>query len=391
MQALLILSVSCGLLLLTLGIIERRQHQARLNSIPVRILVNGIRGKSTVTRLITAVLAEAGYRVVGKCTGTKPRIIYWYTDQEEEIIRRPEGANIREQKMVTAKAFEAGADAMVMECMAVRPDYQIVYQEKLVQANIVVITNILEDHMEIMGPTLDNVAQAFAGTVPYNGDLVLVDVPYAEYFGKICDERGTRLHLVDCQGIDPADLGRFPYIAFPDNIDIALTVARVLQIEDEVAWRGMLKAQPDPGVATIIPICSADRPGFFLNGFAANDVRSTLRLWRLANALGYPVDDPMVIMNCRSDRMPRTIQFAEELFTRMPIKYLVLMGQSTDPVKQVFERGLLPGVELLDLEGWDCHDIYDRIAPLIQFRVVYGVGNIKGAEELISLLELHRV
>ena len=38
----------------------------RLDSIPVRVNVNGIRGKSTVTRLITGVVQEAEYKTVGK-------------------------------------------------------------------------------------------------------------------------------------------------------------------------------------------------------------------------------------------------------------------------------------------------------------------------------------
>ena len=38
--------------------------------------------------------------------------------------------------------------------MAVNPDYQIVFQEDLVKANIGVIVNVMEDHMDVLGPTL---------------------------------------------------------------------------------------------------------------------------------------------------------------------------------------------------------------------------------------------
>lgn len=66
-----------------------------------------------------------------------------------------------------------GADALVSECMAVNPDYQIVFQEKLLQANIGVIVNVLEDHMDVMGYTLDEVAEAFTATIPHNGHLII--------------------------------------------------------------------------------------------------------------------------------------------------------------------------------------------------------------------------
>ena len=36
----------------------------------IRINVNGIRGKSTITRMTCAVLKEAGYKVIAKTTGT---------------------------------------------------------------------------------------------------------------------------------------------------------------------------------------------------------------------------------------------------------------------------------------------------------------------------------
>ena len=93
-----------------------------------QVNVNGIRGKSTVTRLVTAILAEAGYNVVGKTTGTAARFIT--SDLEEEsIARKPEGANIKEQLACIRRAADLGAEAMVCECMAVNPEYQVVVQD----------------------------------------------------------------------------------------------------------------------------------------------------------------------------------------------------------------------------------------------------------------------
>src|SRR5699024_4030033 len=164
-----------GIGLFFIGKKEFEAHQKNVDRIPFRINVNGIRGKSTVTRLITALLKDANYDVIGKTTGTSARMIYWDTDEEKPIKRRREGPNIGEQKIVIKEAVQYGANALVCECMAVTPDYQITFQNQLLQANIGVIVNVLEDHMDVMGPTLHEVADAFLATIPYNGYLVTIE------------------------------------------------------------------------------------------------------------------------------------------------------------------------------------------------------------------------
>ena len=63
-------------ILLGFGFWEYRSHQFHLNQIALRIHVNGTRGKSSVTRLISAGLRSNGRRVFAKTTGTKARMIY---------------------------------------------------------------------------------------------------------------------------------------------------------------------------------------------------------------------------------------------------------------------------------------------------------------------------
>ena len=57
------------------GLIEFALHQKRIYSIPIRIHVNGTRGKSSVTRLIGSALREGGIQTISKVTGTYPRLI----------------------------------------------------------------------------------------------------------------------------------------------------------------------------------------------------------------------------------------------------------------------------------------------------------------------------
>ena len=137
-----------AVILVILGVNEKQQNNRNVNSIPLRINVNGIRGKSTATRLITSILNEAGYQTMGKTTGTAARKIYPAQDQEVEIKRQPQGANIKEQLTTIKEASAQKMDALVCECMAVKPEYQEIYQHEMFRANIYVIVNVLEDHIE---------------------------------------------------------------------------------------------------------------------------------------------------------------------------------------------------------------------------------------------------
>jgi len=86
------------MLLIAHWIIEYQRHTKNVLSIPIRIHINGTRGKSSVTRLIAAGLREGGKVTVAKTTGTLPRVIL--PDGREAAILRLMGANIIEQKYI---------------------------------------------------------------------------------------------------------------------------------------------------------------------------------------------------------------------------------------------------------------------------------------------------
>ncbi|MFB2349346.1 poly-gamma-glutamate synthase PgsB [Priestia megaterium] len=389
----MILIILCCLFLVGYGVWEYRRHLRKLHSIPVRVNVNGIRGKSTVTRLITGIVKEAGYKTVGKTTGTQARMIYWHTSEEEPIIRRKEGPNIGEQRRVVNEVADIGAEALICECMAVQPDYQITFQNQLIQAKVGVIVNVLEDHMDVMGPTLDEVAQAFTATIPYDGHLVTIEGPYLEYYKKIAAERNTKVIVADNDKVSEAYLREFDYMVFPDNASIGLAVAEALGIDAETAMRGMLNAQPDPGAMRITTFGDEKNPAFLVNGFAANDASSTLRIWERVDSMNYSEKLPIVIMNCRPDRVDRTEQFAEDVMPYIEADVMIAIGQTTSPIAVAHQRGELPTKEFWDMEGASTEEILERMKPYLKDRIVYGVGNIHGsAEPLVeAIIEMKKM
>ncbi len=369
-----------------LGVCEQIRHNKNLNQINHRININGTRGKSTATRLITGILKEAGVKVVGKTTGTSARIIYWNKEEEEPIIRGPLGPNIIEQKAVVKKAVKLGASAFVTECMAVNPDYQIIFQEKLVKANIGVIVNVREDHMDVCGPTLDFIAESFTATIPKNGTLIIDDSSYNDYFTKEAKKRNCRILIADQKEIPDGYLEKFTYVIFPENVAIALAVANALNIDKDTALRGMLNANPDPG-ALMIHSLDNKNPTYFVNGFAANDPNSTRMIWKHITALGYPTKNPMVIVNCRPDRVDRTLQLAEEVLPNMDIDILVAMGQTVKPITEGVNSKKISPQKYINAEGLSSHEVYKTIKDFFINRVIFGIGNIHGGgDELVELI-----
>jgi poly-gamma-glutamate synthase PgsB/CapB len=369
------------LFVLILGIIEKKRHQRNIDSIPIRVNINGIRGKSTVTRLITGVLKETGRKTIGKTTGTSARMIYWDTEEEKPIKRRLEGPNIGEQRNVVKEAAERETEALVSECMAVNPDYQITFQEQMLQANVGVIVNVLEDHMDVMGPTLDEVAEAFTATIPYNGHLIVSESPYVEYYQKVAEKRGTEVIIADNSRISEEYLRQFDYMIFPENASLALAVAEALGIDEETAFRGMLNAPIDPGAMRIAKLGDPKFPSYFVNGFAANDASSTLKIWERLGELGYPTDAPVVIMNCRPDRVDRTEQFAFDVLPYIEMEAVVLIGETTKPIVDEYEAGNIPAKSIYNLENYSTEEIFQELQPFLTNTVIYGVGNIHGAAE----------
>src|SRR5690625_5849032 len=105
--------------------------------------------------------------------------------------------------------------------------------------------------MDVMGPTLDDVAEAFTATIPYDGHLIISDGPYVEYFKKEAATRNTKVIVADNSKIKDSYLRQFEYMVFPANASLSLAVAEARGIDEETAYRGMLNAQPDTGAMRI--------------------------------------------------------------------------------------------------------------------------------------------
>ena len=156
MDILLIIAIALSIFYLGYIVFEKLYNDKIRKSFKYVIHVNGIRGKSTTTRLIDAGFRKLGYKVFSKTTGTYPVMIN--TENCDTPVLRLGKANIREQIRMMRKAYKEKAEVVVLECMAVNPELQEICEHRILHSNVVVITNVREDHIGEMGDTLEELA-----------------------------------------------------------------------------------------------------------------------------------------------------------------------------------------------------------------------------------------
>ena len=354
-------------------------HQRRLDQLDVRVHVNGIRGKSTVTRLVAGVLREGGYVTVAKTTGSAARVIG--PKGEETPIFRRGAATINEQIDVVAEHVDADVEALVIECMAVRPLYQEYSQQYMVRSDITIITNVREDHQEEMGETLEQIADSMAVTTPLAGVLITAeDRPHLrERLQQRALERSSRLVYADPAAVDDEDMRGFDYLQFKDNVAIGLTVARMLGIRRETALQGMWKSVPDVGVVRLRTYDVGGKRVLWVPMFAANDRESVVVTFQTLQAQFPPGATVIGILNNRADRGRRAELFAQMVPTDLApyVDHVVTFGAYEEQVsRKIVELGY--PAERVHLLGETVQPTLEQILSTIAGLVEGEVGVLVG-------------
>ena len=293
-------------ILLTL-LVEAIRHYRTLKKIPYRIHVNGTRGKSSVARLIAAGLRAGGILTCAKTTGTLARFIN--ESGQETAVYRMGHTNVIEQVKVVRQAEKRGAQALVIECMALQPLLQALCERRLVKSTHGVLTNARPDHLDVMGPLEEDVALAMAGTMSIKGKFFTTETKRLAIFQNAAEDRGSELLHINQDQINQISddtMARFPYHEFKENVALALAVCKSIGVKEAVALNGMWKAAPDPGAMCIYTISHTNQQLMFANAFAANDPVSTEQLWQQIITQYKNAQQKTLLVNCRADRHERS-------------------------------------------------------------------------------------
>ncbi|MGX4657046.1 poly-gamma-glutamate synthase PgsB [Micromonospora sp. SCSIO 07396] len=374
--------------LLAGGIIEQRNHHRSLHRIPQRVLVNGIRGKSSITRLTAGALRGGRLVVVAKTTGTAARFIF--PDASEEPVYRKFGiANVVEQIGIVRRAAAYYPDALVIECMAVMPPLQELNQTKLIQSTIGILCNVREDHLAEMGPTLDDVARSLSRSMPVGGICVTAESDRLHILQAEADKRSCKLIPVDPESVTDDEMAGFTWTTFKENVAIALKVAELLGVSRQAALTGMWTAPPDPGVLSVEEYRRGDTSLRFANIFAANDPESTFMNIKQLQEQGSIPRPLHVLINCRPDRVERNGQMGA-LVSRIDPDRVILIGEPTRSARLKIEEKWQDRV--VDLGGRiGAGELLDGVLGSIDgFASVLAIGNIHGQGEIL-LAQLGRL
>lgn len=379
-------SIVAVLMLLFLFIIiyrvEKVRHEKRVECIPVRIWINGTRGKSSVTRLIAAGLRASGTKVIAKTTGTSARIIM--DDGSEEPIVRLGMANIREQMRMIKKMAMRKPDAIVFECMALRPDLQKTESTRITQPTIVVITNVRPDHLDVMGPSVRDVAHAFVNAIPSGCHLFCTKSELLQDFIPHMQKRNITVVFSDAGTVTPRELQQFRYEEHRENVAIALDVCTHLHADRKKALRGMCAMRPDPGVLKKSILKLDSKTITLVNAMAANDPESTLHIWKSTEKDFAQIN---VLVNCREDRLERTSRLAELFKDQICADNYILTGAGTKVLLRRLKRIVNPE-KIHDHGNRKPSHVVDHITQLVADKsLIFAIGNTVGygmklAEEL---------
>lgn len=360
-------------------LIERLRHHRHIRRVPVRIHVNGTRGKSSVTRLVAAGLRGGGKRVVAKTTGTLARVLL--PNARELPIFRPLGANVREQVRVMRLASLFDAEVLVVECMALQPILQWLSERMFVRATHGIITNAREDHLDVMGPTGDDVARALCGMMPRKQRCFTNEHQRVKILAEAAKDRQTELIEVpkeDADALSDEDMRGFQYFEHRENVALALRVCDALGVDRESALAGMRRASPDPGALIFFHLDYFGREIVFVNAFAANDPVSSAQIWELC-VRRFPEHAKVCVFNCRVDRSDRSRQLGESIKTWTPPDRIIAVGTGTGFLGRAAAAAGVDVSGIVNAEGVTAMAAFERIIELCGARtLVVGLGNIGG-------------
>lgn len=364
---------------ITLSVLAVAAHLHRQNraAVPIRIHVAGSRGKTSTTRLLGAALREAGFKTLVKTTGTDPLIIL--PDGSDESWKRWAPPSISEQIRFFRLARKLGVNAVVLESMAIEPEYMWASEHHLVKATHAVITNARPDHVEALGDDPEAAARALALVVPADTQLFYTSeaaIPPISAAANQLECRGGRATQVPTEGLSFHDA----------NCALALAVCSDLGIAPPTAALGFKRAGQDPGAFSCTPILVGGTATRFFNAFACNDPLSFSQLWQEH----HQGEDAVVLVNTRSDRPERTKAFLDALAELRP------------SVRRVFITGSVPAKWL---KGSVAADIVVRSVPTKDPRKllialaeaagtdgsIWGVGNYAGLGKNLILEAQKRV
>ena len=275
-------------------------------------------------------------------------------------------------------------NAIIVENMALAPEYQYILEKEMLKSTTAVITNFRPDHLEVIGRTREEIIETLSLSLPANGNFIIVE--------NCCSDLHQRNIELVSNGSNKTQTknGDQKVISDPFEKNYCI-LERLSDLYDmypnwwskTVAdWRKKLLPQ---NYMRTVKFNGKDK--IFIDLFTCNDIESTEII------LKYLEDSELIhppygfILTCRENRPLRTMSFLEwicagENWTRLQIcgSYPALAVQRSLSGKllknQQVKKYLTIQPEKIIDKAFENND------------VVVGVGNyVRTGEKILSYLE----
>ena len=280
-----------------------KRHREFIEGTDIRIVVSGIRGKSSTVKRLDDVFNRRGYDVLTKITGNQPTLI---RNGDVIPIDRPGPYTTLYENTNVLREFVPIFDSYSPENVAIFENQGIteyttrLFNQRFVKPHVVVIANIRQDHQDTLGKTRRDIARAFARTIPPDTHVVSGELHPVlhEYMQEEIEQAGAKLTQVSIPDAQRGRLGAETIYATND-------VLRALDMEP------VPEEQLNAYLDAIQPEWEDVPGGRVFNGAEINDIESTEAIRRALAGEDYIL--PFVYL--RADRRSRTASFASYLNT----------------------------------------------------------------------------
>ncbi|WP_071391272.1 hypothetical protein [Haloprofundus marisrubri] len=276
-------------------------HRRTLANIEKRVVVSGIRGKSSTVRRLDDIFSRRGYDTLTKITGNHPVTIH--NGEVIPIDRRGTRTTLYENIPILRQfghwfdQNETG-DVAIVENQGITEYTTRLFNQRFVQPHVVVLTNVRLDHNDTLGADRQRLARSFARSIPAGTHVVSGEQHPVlhEYLREEVERRGATIEQVSIPERHRRLLG-------------AETVHALDAVLRSFGLRGLSDAQLDSYLDGAQPNWIRLPKGRVFNGAEVNDIEST-EMVRQALAGD---DRVLPFVYLRRDRRGRTASFAEYL------------------------------------------------------------------------------
>ena len=344
-----------------------------VEKIPIRILVNGIRGKTTTVKILYNILKQSDYNVFAKTTGDQA--VEFLADGTTKTIRRRSPTSIIENVGILRKWSKKHPDAIVVESMALHPENQRMLAEKMIKPTHMIITNILHDHFETMGNDIQSISRTLQESFYSKAQKILPE-NYSYFYKPVQNTLYYKSKLFEI------DFPNIPSEVINKNWGLINSICVELNLDLEIAYNKFHEEWKKSN--NNIRIKNKKLNFEFWNLFSVNDYDSSklfIEHIMKKESNKYKLE---IIFNTRFDRPLRTKSFIPLLTEYFSNNLIVLVGSGSNLAFRHLKKSSCKNYSKISIT-----DIDKKFKSGFRNRtLIIGIGNHFGMNDLIEEIKL---